>query len=170
MKLFLSFLLLISLPISASAAPSGGGGGGGSAPAPVATPSETPSPTPTPTVTAKNLVSELAAVNALLKANNFNKALSDLVELDREFPNNAEVNNLLGFAARNLGQYPQSAIYYQKALRIDPNHLGALEYQGELFVKTKKIKAAKRNLAKLKRLCGTACPEYQDLNKAIKAR
>lgn len=168
MKLFLSFLLLISLPISASAAPSGGGGG--SAPAPVATPSETPSPTPTPTVTAKNLVSELAAVNTLLKSNNFNKALSDLVELDREFPNNAEVNNLLGFAARNLGQYPQSAIYYQKALRIDPNHLGALEYQGELFVKTKKIKAAKRNLAKLKRLCGTACPEYQDLNKAIKAR
>jgi len=168
MKLFLSFLLLISLPISASAAPSGGGGG--SAPAPVATPSETPTPTPTPTVTAKNLVSELAAVNTLLKSNNFNKALSDLVELDREFPNNAEVNNLLGFAARNLGQYPQSAIYYQKALRIDPNHLGALEYQGELFVKTKKIKAAKRNLAKLKRLCGTACPEYQDLNKAIKAR
>lgn len=168
MKLFLSFLLLISLPISASAAPSGGGGG--SAPAPVATPSETPSPTPTPTVTAKNLVSELAAVNTLLKSNNFNKALSDLIELDREFPNNAEVNNLLGFAARNLGQYPQSAIYYQKALRIDPNHLGALEYQGELFVKTKKIKAAKRNLAKLKRLCGTACPEYQDLNKAIKAR
>jgi tetratricopeptide (TPR) repeat protein len=168
MKLFLSFLLLISLPISASAAPSGGGGG--SAPAPVATPSDTPSPTPTPTVTAKNLVSELAAVNALFKSNNFNKALSDLVELDREFPNNAEVNNLLGFAARNLGQYPQSAIYYQKALRIDPNHLGALEYQGELFVKTKKIKAAKRNLAKLKRLCGTACPEYQDLNKAIKAR
>ncbi len=164
MKLFLSFLLLISLPISASAAPSGGGGG--SAPAPVATPSETP----TPVVIAKNLVSELAAVNTLLKSNNFNKALSDLVELDREFPNNAEVNNLLGFAARNLGQYPQSAIYYQKALRIDPNHLGALEYQGDLFVKTKKIKAAKRNLAKLKRLCGTACPEYQDLNKAIKAR
>jgi tetratricopeptide (TPR) repeat protein len=164
MKLFLSFLLLISLPISASAAPSGGGGG--SAPAPVATPSETP----TPVVTAKNLVSELAAVNALLKSNNFGEALSDLIELDREFPNNAEVNNLLGFAARNLGQYPQSAIYYQKALRIDPNHLGALEYQGELLVKTKKIKAAKRNLAKLKRLCGTACPEYQDLNKAIKAR
>jgi len=116
------------------------------------------------------LVSELAAVNALLKANNFSKAQSQLLELDREFPNNAEVNNLLGFAARNLGQYPQSATYYQKALRIDPNHLGALEYQGELFVKTNKIKAAQKNLAKLKQLCGSSCPEYRDLRKAIKGR
>ena len=167
LKFVFSLLLFLSLPLSANAAPSGGGGG---APAPAPSPTATATATPTPTATAKSLVSELAAVNALLKANNFSKAQSQLLELDREFPNNAEVNNLLGFAARNLGQYPQSAIYYQKALRIDPNHLGALEYQGELFVKTNKIKAAQKNLAKLKQLCGTSCPEYRDLRKAIKGR
>jgi hypothetical protein len=58
-------------------------------------------------------------------------------------------------------------VYYSKALRIDPNHLGALEYQGELFVETKKIPSAKKNLAKLKSLCGATCEEYLDLKKAI---
>jgi hypothetical protein len=52
-------------------------------------------------------------------------------------------------------------------LRINPNHLGALEYQGELFLQTKKVSAAKKNLAKLKQLCGVNCEEYLDLKKAI---
>jgi hypothetical protein len=42
-----------------------------------------------------------------------------------------------------------------------------LEYQGELFLLTKKVANAKKNLAKLKSLCGTSCEEYLDLKKAI---
>jgi cytochrome c-type biogenesis protein CcmH/NrfG len=56
---------------------------------------------------------------------------------------------------------------YSKALKIDPKHLGALEYQGELFVIQKKLTLAKKNLAMLKKLCGIDCDEYQDLKKAI---
>ncbi len=81
--------------------------------------------------------------------------------------NNADVNNLLGFASRKLGQYSQAGAYYVKALKIDPKHLGALEYQGELFVIQKKLTLAKQNLAMLKKLCGIDCDEYQDLKKAI---
>ncbi|MSO29062.1 MAG: enzyme of heme biosynthesis, partial [Candidatus Planktophila sp.] len=66
-----------------------------------------------------------------------------------------------------LGQYNQAGGYYLKALKIDPNHLGALEYQGELFLIQKKLVSAKQNLAKLKRLCGTSCEEYLDLAQAI---
>ena len=127
------------------------------------------SPQPT-TVAPKTLNTQLEAVTKLLESKNFTQALSDLKTMDKEFPNNADVNNLLGFASRNLMQYKQSASYYTKALRINPNHLGAIEYQGELFVKTKKIAAAKRNLDKLKRLCGVNCPEYLDLKQAIGKR
>jgi cytochrome b involved in lipid metabolism len=122
------------------------------------------------TAAPKSLNTQLEAVTKLLESKNFTQALSDLSTMDKDFPNNADINNLLGFASRNLMQYKQSASYYTKALRINPNHLGAIEYQGELFVKTKKIAAAKRNLAKLKRLCGVNCPEYLDLRKAIGKR
>ena len=98
---------------------------------------------------------------------NYRQALIELKRVDQIVLNNADVNNLLGFASRKLGQYSQAGVYYLKALKIDPNHLGALEYQGELFLLQNNVAPAKQNLAKLKRLCGTSCEEYLDLMQAI---
>ena len=98
---------------------------------------------------------------------NYRQALVELKRVDRIVMNNADVNNLLGFASRKLGQYSQAGAYYVKALKINPNHLGALEYQGELFLIQKKVTLAQQNLAKLKKLCGTSCEEYLDLKQAI---
>jgi tetratricopeptide (TPR) repeat protein len=124
--------------------------------------------TPTPTTQAtKQLSAFLSEADALIKQKNFTAALNLLKQADSTYANNADVNNLLGFSSRNLKQFTASARYYQKALRINPNHLGALEYQGELFLQTKKVSAAKKNLAKLKQLCGVNCEEYLDLKKAI---
>jgi tetratricopeptide (TPR) repeat protein len=103
----------------------------------------------------------------MFKKNDFKSARTALLRLDKEFTNNADINNLLGFSSRKLKDYRSSATYYSKALRINPNHLGALEYQGELFITTKKISDAKKNLQKLKNLCGVNCEEYKDLKKAI---
>jgi len=171
MRLKLIITLLLAITPSANAANTGGGSV--PAPAPVVAPTPTPTPTPTqaaPTPTpaaAKSVNSELAKVTNLLNANNFKQALADLKIIDSEFKNNADVNNLLGYSSRKLKQYKPAASYYEKALRIDPNHLGALEYQGELFVLTNKLSAAKKNLTKLEKLCGLKCGEYLDLKKAI---
>jgi tetratricopeptide (TPR) repeat protein len=170
MRITLIITLLLALTPSANAANTGGGSA--QDPAPVVAPTPTPTtvaPTPTP-VAAKSVNSELAKVTTLLNANNFKQALSDLKVIDSEFKNNADVNNLLGYSSRKLKQYKPAARYYEKALRIDPNHLGAIEYQGELFVLTNKVSAAKRNLAKLEKLCGLKCGEYLDLKKAIGKR
>ena len=115
------------------------------------------------------MVDELALSRSLISAKNYRQALVELKRVDRVVVNNADVNNLLGFASRKLGQYSQAGLYYVKALKINPNHLGALEYQGELFLIQKKVKLAQQNLAKLKGLCGTSCEEYVDLKKAITA-
>ena len=137
-------------------------------PTPVkATPTPVASATPTPSVAAKNLTAELTNIRSLISAKNFASAMTALQAADKTFPNNADINNLLGYSARNLKQYANAAAYYTKALKIDPNHLGALEYQGELFMLTKKSAQAKKNLAKLKSLCGLTCEEYLDLKKAI---
>lgn len=173
-KLVLTLLLALAAP-NAYAADTGGSAPA-STPAPVA--ATTPTPTPkyevvTPTATSmpsaptKNLTTDLTAIRSLIASKNFSSALASLKIADRNYPNNADINNLLGYSARNLKQNKAAATYYTKALRINPNHLGALEYQGELFMVTKKISAAKRNLAKLKRLCGVNCEEYLDLKKAI---
>jgi tetratricopeptide (TPR) repeat protein len=110
---------------------------------------------------------ELTRINPMLYSNDFKNARTELMKINRAFPNNADVNNLLGYTSRKLKLYSSSATYYTKALQINPNHLGALEYQGELFVITKKIASAKSNLAKLLALCGADCGEYQDLKKVI---
>ena len=124
--------------------------------------------TPTPATPAtKQLSVFLSEADALIKQKNFTAALNLLKQANKSYANNADINNLLGFSSRNLKQFAASAKYYKKALRINPNHLGALEYQGELFLQTKKVPAAKKNLAKLKKLCGENCEEYLDLKKAI---
>ena len=167
MRLTVIITLLLAITPSANAANTGGGSA--PAPAPVATPTPTPTQaaqTPTPAA-AKSVNTELAKVTTLLNANNFKQALADLKIIDSEFKNNADVNNLLGYSSRKLKQYKPAATYYEKALKINPNHLGALEYQGELFVLTNKVPAAKKNLAKLEKLCGLKCGEYLDLKKAI---
>jgi tetratricopeptide (TPR) repeat protein len=169
MRLTVIITLLLAITPSANAANTGGGSA--PAPAPVATSTPTPTPTqaaqtPTPAAV-KTVNSELAKVTTLLNANNFKQALADLKIIDSEFKNNADVNNLLGYSSRKLKQYKPAATYYEKALKLNPNHLGALEYQGELFVLTNKVSAAKKNLVKLEKLCGLKCGEYLDLKKAI---
>jgi Flp pilus assembly protein TadD len=126
-------------------------------------------PTSAPTSKPAVAVDELAKDRSLIAAKNYSQALVELKKVDRVMTNNADVKNLLGFASRKLGQYSQAGGYYVKALQIDPTHLGALEYQGELFIIQKKVALAKRNLSALKRLCGTSCEEYKDLANAITA-
>jgi Flp pilus assembly protein TadD len=163
-KIVLVSLLLTSMPAAYAADRVE------STPAPVVSATPTPAKTtqtPAPSVASKNVNTELTKIRSLIAAKNFPAALNALKVADKAFPNNADINNLLGYSARNLKQYKPAATYYVKALKIDPNHLGALEYQGELFMLTKKTSDAKKNLAKLKSLCGVNCEEYIDLKKAI---
>ena len=127
-------------------------------------------PAPSAPKATKNVDVELEKSRALIASKKYKEALTELKKVNKSIPNNADVNNLLGFASRNLGQYKQAGTYYTKALKIKPNHLGALEYQGELFVLTKNMAKARANLAKLKKACGTSCEEYIDLKKSIDAK
>ena len=98
----------------------------------------------------------------------FVAALPNLIALTKADAKNADAWNLLGFTYRKLGQLEDSDAAYLTVLSINPNHLGALEYQGELFITTGKLEEAKANLAKLQALCG-ACEQSEDLAKALKA-
>ena len=163
--LVIAFVISLIAPISTHAADYGGP----SSPAPESSTAVTPAPKDkqTPSSTAKSLSGELTKIRATIGAKNYKSARTALLSLNREFPNNDDVNNLLGYTSRKLNLFKDAATYYSKSLSINPKHLGALEYQGELFIQTKKLSLAKKNLEKLKVLCGINCEEYKDLKAAI---
>lgn len=120
------------------------------------------------TAAASSTAAAYDEAKAMVDAGNFVAALPALLAITAEDPGNADAWNLLGYTHRNLGQMEESSAAYLKVLTINPDHLGALEYQGELFLQTGKPDLAKANLERLKSLCGT-CEEAEDLEKAIAA-
>ena len=63
--------------------------------------------------------------------------------------------------------FDNAAKYYKKALELDPEHLGAIEYQGEMYVDLGQKENALNNLALLKKLVGENNSYYKELNNYI---
>lgn len=106
-----------------------------------------------------------AAVSTI-KAKKFADAIPMLQEVQARFPNSADVNNYLGYTNRKVGNRDAALGFYQAALRINPDHKGAHEYLGELYVEMKDLPKAKEQLAALQKICGS-CEESEDLQRHI---
>ena len=89
--------------------------------------------------------------------------LNDIEEDDT----NADVYNMLGFSYRKIDQNKIAMMYYKKALTIDPEHRGAHEYIGELYLKLADIDSAHKHLHRLNTLCFFGCEEFDELKEAI---
>lgn len=109
---------------------------------------------------------EFRKANALVEAGQWLEALPILIGLEADIKDSPDVYNLLGVTYRKLKDYPTSKQHYDRALALDPQHLPTLEYQGEWFIETGDLVAARSNLETLKRLCGT-CHAYEHLAEAI---
>lgn len=103
-----------------------------------------------------------------VKAKDYAGALTLLQKVVQDEPRNADAWNWIGFSHRKLEQFDQSLAAYRKALAINPDHRGANEYLGELYLQTGDLAKAKEQLKKLDGLCFFGCKEYDDLKQAIK--
>lgn len=110
---------------------------------------------------------DLSAVRAKIKAADYRSAIADLNGMIDQGIQHADVYNLLGFSLRKSGDTGTAMTFYKKALEFDPEHKGALEYSGELFVQIGDLGRAQQNLSKLKSLCPQGCEELADLQQAI---
>jgi tetratricopeptide (TPR) repeat protein len=119
-------------------------------------------------VDTNDLAPDLSSVRAKIKAKDFKGALEELNPLQVTHQH-ADVFNLLGFCLRKIGDHMRAYDYYRAALNLDPEHKGALEYLGELYIETGQIEKARENLAFLKRLCPDGCEELTTLAAAIAA-
>jgi tetratricopeptide (TPR) repeat protein len=82
-------------------------------------------------------------------------------------PNNADGYNMLGFSLRWQGKMEDAFAAYDRALSINPEHRGALEYSGVAYLKAGKPAKAQEQLARLEKLGAKTSEEYRDLAKAI---
>lgn len=103
----------------------------------------------------------------MINNQDYPSAISMLVNLSEEAKGEADVFNLLGYAYRLNGELAKSMAAYKRALFLKPGHIGALEYQGELFLTLGELKKAEGNLAKIKAVCAASCEEYKELKTAI---
>jgi tetratricopeptide (TPR) repeat protein len=109
---------------------------------------------------------DLASVRAKIKAKDFKAAIAELTPMLETYQH-ADVYNLMGFSLRKTGDHKQAYTFYRKALDFDPEHKGALEYLGELYVETGQVDKARENVVLLKKLCPGGCEELADLEQAI---
>lgn len=99
---------------------------------------------------------------------NFTEAIDFLeIEILEWYPDNAEALNLKAYSLRNMGKLSEALKFYNRALEADPEHQGALEYQGELFLQMGNRAAAEANLTKLVGLCPRGCDAHEELQAAI---
>ena len=87
------------------------------------------------------------------------------------YDDHPDVASSIGFAYAKLGNLNEARAWYSRALAADPNHLATWGYSGALFVVQGDIEKARRDLDRVKALCGgTACREYQELDGLIAAK
>ncbi|MFA9199847.1 MAG: tetratricopeptide repeat protein, partial [Cypionkella sp.] len=73
----------------------------------------------------------------------------------------------LAEVARREGLQGKAIRYYREALTREPGNLAALSGEGAALVEKGAVEKARRNLAKLKTMCGDKCPETRALAAAI---
>jgi Tfp pilus assembly protein PilF len=102
----------------------------------------------------------------LIDDEKYAKAIPLLQKSIQEKGEYADALNLLGYSNRKLGDKAKAMTYYTKALNLEPNHLGANEYMGELYLELNDLPKAEARLAVLKNACGD-CDEFDELEDAI---
>jgi Flp pilus assembly protein TadD len=86
---------------------------------------------------------------------------------EKRNPDNADLQNNLGFSYRNLKQFDLAFKHYERAIVLDPRHRGAHEYIGEAYLMTGDLAGAEKHLAALREICLLPCEELEDLERAI---
>ena len=115
---------------------------------------------------------EFHRAKKLIYKKKYERGLETLKAIEEETPfgyTSADLYNYMGFASRKqkIPNYKDAEKYYLKALSFDKNHIGALEYLGELYVETDRKDEALLLLDRIKSIAGDNSSEYKDLNKLL---
>lgn len=117
---------------------------------------------PTPSI----VQDDYATAKGLIDRERYRDAIPILEKLVAKNPADTDALNELGYSHRELGREQRALNYYLQALAIEPGHVGANEYLGELHLTMKDLPKAEERLAVLQKACGN-CEEYSELKEKI---
>jgi tetratricopeptide (TPR) repeat protein len=179
LAIFLTALVTALPVIPASAAGGGGGGGGGDD---VMHPSVSPPPTSASEKKAVRSAKKKPSKQSLFDDPTFAKgyreayatiydrqdytgAIEQLKALGHD--DFANVANLIGYSYRKLGDYKLSQVWYERALKSDPDHVLTWQYYGLWQIEQGNRDQALYHLSRIAAICGTECAEYRSLAAAL---
>jgi hypothetical protein len=160
----------------------GGGGGGGGNPADDVMPRSPPPQTHSPPAirsghrgkkaARQSFLSDPAfiqgystAFNTIYDRHDYSTAIDQLRALGHD--DYASVANLIGYSYRKLGDYKLSQVWYERALKSDPNHVLTWNYYGLWQIEQGNREQAEYHLSRIAAICGTDCDEYRTLAQAL---
>jgi len=106
-----------------------------------------------------------AAYAAIYDRHDYASAIAQLKQLGRD--DSAAVANLIGYSYRKLGDYKVSQIWYERALKADPDHVKTWQYYGLWQVEQGNRDQAQYHLNRIAQLTGTSSEEYRSLAAAL---
>ena len=173
-----SVVLIAAPPMIPAFAAGGGGGGGEPPPSSSSAPPDTRSNAVKSTHKAKkkpNKQSSIedpafaqgyrAAYATIYDRNDYAAAIEQLKALGHD--DHPNVANLIGYSYRKLGDYKLSQVWYERALKADPNHVLTWQYYGLWQIEQGNRDQAQYHLSRIAAICGTDCEEYRSLAAAL---
>jgi tetratricopeptide (TPR) repeat protein len=109
---------------------------------------------------------EYRAARQLILDGNYEAGIAAMHALGHD--EHPDVANYIGYANRKMGNYDQSKIWYEAALKADPNHVRTWSYYGMWQMEQGNRLKALEDLQKVQLICGnTTCEEYRQLKAVI---
>jgi tetratricopeptide (TPR) repeat protein len=105
------------------------------------------------------------AYGTIYDGHDYGSAISQLKALNRD--DVAAVANLIGYSYRKLGDYKLSQVWYERALKSDPDHVKTWQYYGLWQVEQGNREQAQYHLSRIASICGSSCEEYRSLAAAL---
>ena len=106
-----------------------------------------------------------AAYTTIYDRHDYADAIDELKALGQD--DRADVANLIGYSYRKLGDYKLSQVWYERALKADPNHVRTWQYYGLWQLEQGNREQAEYHLQKIAQLAGTDSSEYRSLAAAL---
>jgi len=106
------------------------------------------------------------AAREMILAGNYQGGIAAMHALGHD--EHPDVANYIGYAYRKMGDYKDSQIWYEAALKADPNHVRTWSYYGMWQMEQGNRLKALDDLQKVNLICGnTTCEEYRQLKAVI---
>ncbi len=106
------------------------------------------------------------AAREMILAGNYQGGIAAMHALGHD--EHPDVANYIGYAYRKMGDYKDSQIWYEVALKADPNHVRTWSYYGMWQMEQGNRLKALDDLQKVQLICGnTSCEEYRQLKAVI---